>query len=154
VNAVPVAMAAPHTGSPPSPLLQGVLTETTAELAAALTLAAARRVVEADCSMRAGKYEGWLPGMYGLAPHSLHPTSLAPAPSHNASGACSLGCHPLQHRKQAARKGLKCELVVVGSFPFPLGWGSCLGAGSLGTFSRAKQWASLGRVASAVPTLA
>jgi hydroxypyruvate reductase 1 len=42
----------------------GVLTETTAELAAALTLSAARRVVEADDFMRAGKYEGWLPSLY------------------------------------------------------------------------------------------
>eukprot|EP00898_Chlorokybus_atmophyticus_P001042 jgi/Chlat1/1939/Chrsp153S02247 len=42
----------------------GVLTETTAELAAALTLAAARRVVEADKFMRAGKYEGWLPSLF------------------------------------------------------------------------------------------
>ena len=35
----------------------GVLTETTAEIAAALTLSAARRVVEADSFMRAGKNE-------------------------------------------------------------------------------------------------
>ncbi|CAI5936442.1 unnamed protein product [Closterium sp. NIES-65] len=42
----------------------GVLTETTAELAASLTLAAARRVVEADYFMRAGKYDGWLPTMF------------------------------------------------------------------------------------------
>ena len=41
--------------------MQGVLTETTAELAASLTLAAARRIVEADQFMRAGLYEGWLP---------------------------------------------------------------------------------------------
>lgn len=42
----------------------GVLTETTAELAAALTLAAARRVVEADRFMRAGHYKGWLPDLF------------------------------------------------------------------------------------------
>lgn len=42
----------------------GVLTETTAELAAALTLAAARRVVEADRFMRDGKFHGWLPNMF------------------------------------------------------------------------------------------
>jgi len=42
----------------------GVLTETTAEIAAALTLAAARRVVEADAFMRNGKYEGWLPTLF------------------------------------------------------------------------------------------
>ena len=42
----------------------GVLTETTAEMAAALTLSAGRRVVEADRFMRGGRYEGWLPTMY------------------------------------------------------------------------------------------
>jgi hydroxypyruvate reductase 1 len=42
----------------------GVLTETTAEMAAALTMAAGRRVVEADRFMRGGLYEGWLPTMY------------------------------------------------------------------------------------------
>ena len=46
------------------PAIAGVLTETTAELAAALTLAAARRVVEADRFMRGGKYEGWLPNLF------------------------------------------------------------------------------------------
>ena len=34
------------------------------ELAAALTLAAARRVVEADRFMRGGQYEGWLPHLF------------------------------------------------------------------------------------------
>ncbi|KAL5995669.1 hypothetical protein ACLOJK_025736 [Asimina triloba] len=43
----------------------GVLTETTAELAASLALAAARRIVEADQFMRAGLYDGWLPHLYG-----------------------------------------------------------------------------------------
>ncbi|KAG7666909.1 hypothetical protein Ndes2526B_g04604 [Nannochloris sp. 'desiccata'] len=42
----------------------GVLTETTAELAAALTMAAARRVVEGDNFMRANKYKGWLPTLF------------------------------------------------------------------------------------------
>lgn len=42
----------------------GVLTETTAEMAVALTFSAGRRIVEADSFMRAGKYEGWLPTMY------------------------------------------------------------------------------------------
>lgn len=42
----------------------GVLTETTAELAVALTVAAARRVVEADQFMRAGLYDGWLPHLF------------------------------------------------------------------------------------------
>jgi hydroxypyruvate reductase 1 len=42
----------------------GVLTETTAEMAVALTFAAARRVGEAERFMRAGKYEGWLPSLF------------------------------------------------------------------------------------------
>eukprot|EP00899_Mesostigma_viride_P019801 jgi/Mesvir1/27822/Mv07500-RA.1 len=42
----------------------GVLTETTAELAVSLTFAAARRVVEGDAYMRAGKFEGWAPELF------------------------------------------------------------------------------------------
>jgi glycerate dehydrogenase len=42
----------------------GVLTETTAEMAVTLTLAAARRVVEADAYMRGGRYHGWLPTLF------------------------------------------------------------------------------------------
>jgi len=42
----------------------GVLTETTAEMATALTFAAGRRVVEADAFMRGGRYEGWLPTLF------------------------------------------------------------------------------------------
>ncbi len=42
----------------------GVLTEATAEMAVALTLAAARRVPEADAYMRSGNYEGWLPALF------------------------------------------------------------------------------------------
>ncbi|ONK72585.1 uncharacterized protein A4U43_C04F20940 [Asparagus officinalis] len=42
----------------------GVLTETTAELAASLSLAASRRIVEADQFMRAGLYDGWLPHLF------------------------------------------------------------------------------------------
>ncbi len=41
----------------------GVLTETTAELAVALTLAAARRIVESDAFMRSGHYHRWLPDL-------------------------------------------------------------------------------------------
>ena len=41
----------------------GVLTETTAELAVALTFAAVRRIAEGDRVMRAGAYHGWLPSM-------------------------------------------------------------------------------------------
>jgi hydroxypyruvate reductase 1 len=42
----------------------GVLTETTAQMAVALTFAAARRVSEAERFMRAGKYQGWLPTLF------------------------------------------------------------------------------------------
>ncbi|KMZ70332.1 Glyoxylate/hydroxypyruvate reductase B [Zostera marina] len=42
----------------------GVLTETTAELAASLSVSAARRIVEADEFMRAGHYKGWLPNLF------------------------------------------------------------------------------------------
>jgi len=39
----------------------GVLTDTTAELACALTLASARRIAEADRFVRAGSFSGWSP---------------------------------------------------------------------------------------------
>lgn len=42
----------------------GVLTETTAELAIALTFAASRRIVESDKFMRGGKFHGWLPQLF------------------------------------------------------------------------------------------
>jgi glycerate dehydrogenase len=41
----------------------GVLTETTAELAVALTFAAARRVVEGDRCMRTFRFKGWAPSL-------------------------------------------------------------------------------------------
>lgn len=41
----------------------GVLTETTAELAVALTFAAARRIAEGDRLMREGGFHIWLPGL-------------------------------------------------------------------------------------------
>ena len=40
----------------------GVLTDATAELALALTLAAARRMSEAEASLRGGRWVGWDPG--------------------------------------------------------------------------------------------
>jgi hydroxypyruvate reductase 1 len=41
----------------------GVLTHTTAECAVSLTFAAARRIVEGDAFVRAGRFEGWLPAL-------------------------------------------------------------------------------------------
>ncbi len=42
----------------------GVLTETTAEMAVALTFAAARRLGEAERYLRAGRFTGWLPDLF------------------------------------------------------------------------------------------
>jgi hydroxypyruvate reductase 1 len=42
----------------------GVLTETTAQMAVALTFAAARRVSEAERYLCEGKYKGWLPTLF------------------------------------------------------------------------------------------
>jgi len=42
----------------------GVLTETTAEMAVALTFAAARRIVEADTFMREERYQAWSPMLF------------------------------------------------------------------------------------------
>lgn len=41
----------------------GVLTEATAEMAMALTMACARRITEADVFTRAGNFKGWLPDL-------------------------------------------------------------------------------------------
>lgn len=42
----------------------GVLTETTAEMAVALTFAAARRLGEAERYLRGGRFHGWLPTLF------------------------------------------------------------------------------------------
>jgi hydroxypyruvate reductase 1 len=42
----------------------GILTETTAELAVALTFAAARRIVESHRYLAEGRFTGWLPSLY------------------------------------------------------------------------------------------
>jgi glycerate dehydrogenase len=42
----------------------GVLTEATAEMAFALTLACSRRIIEADEYTRAGRFKGWLPYLF------------------------------------------------------------------------------------------
>ncbi len=42
----------------------GILTRATAELAVALTFAAARRICESERFMRAGKFKGWLPDLF------------------------------------------------------------------------------------------
>ncbi|MEJ2041049.1 MAG: NAD(P)-dependent oxidoreductase [Desulfosarcinaceae bacterium] len=61
-NNVDVAAATAHgilVGNTP-----GVLTATTAEMAVALTFAAARRVGEAERYKRAGRFDGWLPSLF------------------------------------------------------------------------------------------
>jgi glyoxylate reductase len=52
----------------------GVLTDTTADFAWTLLMAAARRLVEADKFCRAGKYEGWGPML--LLGHDVHHKTL------------------------------------------------------------------------------
>lgn len=48
-----------------------ILTETTADMAWALMLSVARRIVEADCYVRDGKFECWLPSlMLGMNIHN------------------------------------------------------------------------------------
>ena len=42
----------------------GVLTETTAQMAVALTFAAARRIGESERFLRQGRYRGWLPDLF------------------------------------------------------------------------------------------
>jgi len=61
-NNVDVAAATRHgipVGNTP-----GVLTETTAEMAVALTFASARRIGESERFLRAGNYKGWLPTLF------------------------------------------------------------------------------------------
>ena len=61
-NNVDIAAATRHglpVGNTP-----GVLTETTAQMAVALTFAAARRTGEAERFLRAGRYDGWLPMLF------------------------------------------------------------------------------------------
>ncbi|MFZ0612356.1 MAG: NAD(P)-dependent oxidoreductase [Desulfobacterales bacterium] len=61
-NNVDVAAAGRHqilVGNTP-----GVLTEATAEMAVALTFAAARRIGESERYLRAGRYRGWLPTLF------------------------------------------------------------------------------------------
>ena len=61
-NNVDVAAATRHgipVGNTP-----GVLTETTAQMAVALTFAAARRTGEAERYLRAGRYRGWQPALF------------------------------------------------------------------------------------------
>jgi hydroxypyruvate reductase 1 len=59
-----VDVAAATTRGIPVGNTPGVLTETTAEMAVALTFSAARRIPDADVYMRGGNYEGWLPTLF------------------------------------------------------------------------------------------
>lgn len=74
----------------------GVLTETTADLAMALLLAVARKVVPADAFARAGKYEGWAPLLFvGTDVH------------HKTLGLIGLGRIGLAMAKRAAGFGMR-----------------------------------------------
>ena len=90
-----------------------MLTETTAELAAALTLAAARRVVEGDRFMRGGMYKGWLPNLFVGSLLQARPLCGHPSPGSMRLGAIlgiiiltqSLGCHSGHHLPSRNRLG-------------------------------------------------
>ena len=124
----------------PSCMHAGVLTETTAELALALTFSAARRVVEGDSFMRGGKYKGWLPDLFvgnllqasqqgcGCGVHLIHaPAACAAACA--AAHLCvnrvdewraqSLAMRHPHRRRPAHHSHLPCCLPVHPLLPLP-----------------------------------
>jgi hydroxypyruvate reductase 1 len=85
----------------------GVLTEATAEMAVALTFAAARRIPEADAFMRSGKYEGWLPTLF-----------LGEMLSRKTVGVIGAGRIGAEYAKTMVR-GFKMDLVYYDVHPNP-----------------------------------
>jgi glyoxylate reductase len=84
----------------------GVLTEATAELALALTLAAARRMSDAERDLRAGHWGGWDPAAYrGL--------EIA------GSTVGVVGMGRIGHRYARLAHGLGAEIVYAGPSPKP-----------------------------------
>src|SRR5262245_7733234 len=83
-----------------------VLTEATAELAVALTLAAARRMSDAERDLRAGRWRGWDPAAYrGL--------EIA------GSTVGVIGLGRIGHRYARLARGLGAEIVYAGPSPKP-----------------------------------
>ncbi len=84
----------------------GVLTEATAELAVALTLAAARRMSDAERDLRAGHWGGWDPAAY---------RGIEIAGS--TVGVVGLG--RIGHRYAHLARGLGAEIIYAGPTPKP-----------------------------------
>ena len=93
----------------------GVLTEATAEIAVALLLACARRIVEGDRLVRAGGFAGWSP--LGQLGHAVHGKRVG------IVGAGRIG----RRVAEILRHGFRCELLVHSRTPRP-DWERELGA--------------------------
>ena len=83
-----------------------VLTEATAELALALTLAAARRISDAERDLRAGHWRGWDPAAYRGIEIS-------------GSTVGVVGMGRIGHRFARLAHGLRAEIVYAGPTPKP-----------------------------------
>src|SRR3954466_11303202 len=83
-----------------------VLTEATAELAIALTLAAGRRMSEAERDLRAGRWRGWAPAAYRGIEIS-------------GSTVGVVGMGRIGHRYASLARGLGAEIVYAGPSPKP-----------------------------------
>lgn len=95
----------------------GVLTETTADLAFALILAAARRLVEADKFLRAGKWKTWGPmlllgqDVYGATLGLVGLGRIGAAVARRARGFNMKILYYSRHRQEALEKELDVEYV-------------------------------------------
>jgi glyoxylate reductase len=95
----------------------GVLTETTADLAFALILAAARRLVEADKFLRAGKWKTWGPTLllgqdvYGATLGLVGLGRIGAAVARRARGFNMKILYYSRHRQEALEKELGVEYV-------------------------------------------
>lgn len=95
----------------------GVLTETTADLAFALILAAARRLVEADKFLRAGKWKTWGPTLllgqdvYGATLGLVGLGRIGAAVARRARGFNMKVLYYSRHRQEALEKELGVEYV-------------------------------------------
>ena len=78
----------------------GVLTEATAEIAVALLLACARRIVEGDRLIRAGEFRGWKP--LGALGHGVYGATVG------VVGAGRIG----RRVAETLRRGFGCDLLV------------------------------------------
>ncbi len=93
----------------------GVLTEATAEIAVALLMACARRIVEGDRLIRAGEFRGWKP--LGALGHSVYGATVG------VVGAGRIG----RRVAETLRRGFGCDLLVYSRSRRP-DWEEDLGA--------------------------